>query len=240
MISPEWWDHAVVAALLAVVPLRGAWEYRRLASRVSAGVPDARNRQYRSTMIMQWGVAACIVILWAASDRPADLLGFALPGGMQLNAGLTIAVFGLAFLYSQWRGVRKLDNKGLEPLRKQMNAFAAFLPHTSKEAGLFRWLSVTAGICEEIVYRGYLIWYLAAFVGEWPAAVIAGAAFGVFHLYQGLTGVLKTGAVGLLMGLLYVGTGSLVWPMILHSAIDLQGGAVARHVLTSSELNPDS
>ena len=73
------------------------------------------------------------MVLWVVSDRPADLLGFALPGGMHLIAGLTITVFGLVFLYSQWRGVRKLDNEGLEPLRKQMNAFASFLPHTSKE-----------------------------------------------------------------------------------------------------------
>ena len=51
MISPEWWDHAVVAALIAVLPWRGTWEYRRLAGRVSAGVPDARTRRVPSAHV---------------------------------------------------------------------------------------------------------------------------------------------------------------------------------------------
>lgn len=45
--------------------------------------------------------------------------------------------------------------------------------------------------------------------------------------------MIKTGATGLVMGVLYVGTGSLLFPMILHAAVDLQGGAMARHVLGS-------
>lgn len=101
----------------------------------------------------------------------------------------------------------------------------------TRHAALFRRLSLTAGICEEIVYRGYLIWYLAAFVGAWPAAVLAGFAFGAVHIYQGPAGVVRTGIVGLGAGVLYVGTGSLLWPMILHAAIDLQGGALAQRAL---------
>ena len=57
------------------------------------------------------------------------------------------------------------------------------------------------------------------------------AGFGLAHWYQGRVGVLKTGLLGGLMATFYLGTGSLLWPAILHVAIDLQGGAVGRRVL---------
>jgi len=41
----------------------------------------------------------------------------------------------------------------------------------------------------------------------------------------------KTGVTGLIMGALFVATGSLLWPMILHAAVDLQGGAAAKLLL---------
>ncbi len=51
-------------------------------------------------------------------------------------------------------------------------------------------------------------------------------AFGLGHLYQGAAGVVKTGVSGLLAGLLYLLTGSLWIPMLLHAAVDLHAGAL--------------
>lgn len=231
MASPALLDHILVAVLVVVLPFHGAWEYRRLVRRVRAGVPNARAVEYRNTMLVQWALTGTLVALWWAAGRPAVDLGFALPGGVRLLIGAILTALGLALLYAQWRAVAVMDEKGLKALRAQMASVADLLPRTESEAALFRRLSVTAGICEEILYRGYLIWYLAAFVGEWPAAVLAALVFGVLHLYQGPAGVVKTGATGLVMAILYVGTGSLLWPMILHTAVDLQGGAMARHAL---------
>lgn len=119
-----------------------------------------------------------------------------------------------------------------------MTFIAPLLPRTDEEAAHFRVLSVTAGICEEIVYRGYLIWYLAVFIGPWPAALAAGVLFGVLHLYQGTQGISRAGALGVVMALLYVGSGSLLWPMILHAAVDLNGGAIGRRVVTAEGTPP--
>lgn len=235
MPAPEGLDHVLVAALIAVLPFYGARVYRRLVRRVRAGDPHARVREYRTTIITQWSIAALVLALWWGMARPADSLGLALPGGTRLLVGATLTALGLALLYGQWRGVAALDEKGVERLRRQMESVADLLPRTDREAALFRRLSVTAGVSEELVYRGYLIWYLAGFVGAWPAALLAGVVFGILHVYQGPTGVLKTGVTGVAMGALYVGTGSLLWPMVLHAAVDVHGGAIARRVL-----EPDS
>lgn len=231
MPIPVLWDHLVVVALLAVLPVHGVWEYRRLMRRVRAGSPDARLRVYRMTIVSQWALTAGIVGFWWATGRGAAGLGLAVPGGGRLVAGVAVTVLGLGFLLTQWRAVTAMDENGLAALRAQFASVGDLLPRTAREGALFRWLSLTAGVCEEIVYRGYLIWYLGAFMGAWAGAAVAGVAFGALHAYQGKAGAVRTGLVGLGMGALYVGTGSLLWPMILHTAIDVQGGAVGRRVL---------
>jgi len=234
MPEPAVLDHIAAAVMVLVDPLYGVWAYRRLVRRVRAGVANARAALYRKAMLLYWTFTISLVALWLGADRPAAALGLAAPEGVRLLVGAIITALGLAVLYAQWRAVSTMEEKGLEGLRAQMAAFADFLPRTEGEGAQFRLLSVTAGVCEEIWCRGFLIWYLAAFVGEWPAVFLGALVFGVGHLYQGPAGVIKTGATGLVMGILYVGTGSLLFPMILHTAVDLQGGAMARRVVGSA------
>jgi uncharacterized protein len=234
MPEPGVLDHVLVPLAVLVDPLLGVWMYRRLARRVRSGVADARVAAYRTTMLLYWAFTIGLVATWLGLDRPAAALGLAAPGGVRLLIGAIVTLLGLAFLHAQWRAVSRMDGSGLATLRAQMAPFADALPRTEREGAHFRGLAVTAGVCEEIFCRGYLIWYLAAFVGEWPATFLGAMIFGAAHLYQGSAGVVKTGATGLGMGILYVGTGSLLFPMILHAAVDLQGGAMARRVLGSA------
>ena len=58
---------------------------------------------------------------------------------------------------------------------------------------------MTAGVCEELVYRGFMIAYFSAALGVsfWVAAVLSSVAFGIAHFYQGPAGILRTGLVGM-------------------------------------------
>jgi CAAX protease family protein len=231
MPEPAVLDHILVALMVLFDPFMGVWLYRRIVKRIRAGDVNARAAGYRNTMLLNWPFAIALVVFWLAAGRPAAALGFAVPGGIQLLLGAIITVLALAVLYTQWKSVSMTDDKGLEGVRAQMASIAEFLPRSKTEAALFRGIAVTAGVCEEIWWRGFLIWYLATYVGEWPAVFIGALMFGVVHLYQGTAGVIKSGVTGLLLGILYLGTGTLLWPMIVHTAIDLHGGALARHVL---------
>lgn len=97
------------------------------------------------------------------------------------------------------------------------------LPRTKKEKILFTLLSVTAGICEEIIFRGFLVFLLKSVFPDISLIliiVISSLIFGFSHGYQGLLGVLETGAVGVLLLCLIVVTDSLILAMILHFVID--------------------
>jgi membrane protease YdiL (CAAX protease family) len=88
-------------------------------------------------------------------------------------------------------------------------------------------LAVTAGVCEEVVFRGYLLWGLDRILPLPGAVVLQALVFGVAHSYQGGKGIVKTGIVGLIMGTIAAATGSLLAPIVIHAAVDLSGGAIA-------------
>ena len=91
-----------------------------------------------------------------------------------------------------------------------------------------RWLwvavALSAGICEEIVFRGWLLATLHDIVGLTGTALLVAAsvAFGLAHVYQKVTGVVATTIAGLLFCVLYVKTGSLLLPILLHCLIDVR------------------
>jgi membrane protease YdiL (CAAX protease family) len=104
-------------------------------------------------------------------------------------------------------------------------ATLALLPRTAAERRLFTVVGLTAGICEEWLYRGFFLAVVAAVAGDLPTWVLVGlaaVAFGLAHAYQGRAGVVLTGLLGGVMAALYLGTGSLLLPVLLHAAIDLR------------------
>ena len=233
-MTPAIWDHVLAAVLLLVVPIYGRFAYRILRRKLAAGDPDARRAEYVGTIVFEWALCAIVVAAWLLASRPLAVLGFALPPGWRTIAGAAVTAAGLAFLLFQWRAVGRLDAGALDKLRAQVVSVAEMMPRTEREHRWFRAVALTAGIVEEVVYRGYLIAYLAAFLGTPAATVTAAVAFGLAHAYQGRAGIVKTGVAGLIAAVLYVTTGSLLWPIVLHAAVDLQGGAIGRRVLASS------
>ena len=86
------------------------------------------------------------------------------------------------------------------------------------------------GSYQGLVVRGFLLDRIAQVIGSsgTPALLLAigltAALFGAFHLYQGLGGALLTGAVGLVIGLIWLWGGRNLWACILlHGLVDFIG-----------------
>jgi membrane protease YdiL (CAAX protease family) len=90
---------------------------------------------------------------------------------------------------------------------------------------------VSAGICEELIYRGFLLGVLSALGGAWLGVLISSLIFGLAHSYQGPAGIAKTAGVGLVMAGLTVLTGSLWAAIFLHIVIDITSGLIAQRVV---------
>ena len=182
----------MLAALLCIgMPLLGAWKYRRLELALAAGSRGARIWTFAQTIVTQWLILGALVMLWSHEQRSWSQLGWSLPGTFRFMAGGTIClVLAGLFLLQGWyvRG----NPEAQKFLRKSTENLKVIAPSNDAEMRLFLLLSLTAGICEETLYRGYLLWYFTERSGAVWAVLVATVAFGLGHFYQGITGVLKT------------------------------------------------
>lgn len=217
----------LVSLLILVWPV---WEHRvglpRLRAALAAGQRGALTRAYTLTMLLQWGLTALALAVWVMPGRPLTQLGLRLPEGWRAALGLgLIALLGV-LLVRQERAVRK-DPATRAKIRPQLGSVAWFLPRTPLELKRFTSLSVTAGVCEELLCRGWFLALLAPWLPPVVTLIATSVFFGLGHFYQGTTGIVKTGITGLIMGTLYLVTGSLLVPMILHAVVDIGSGRVA-------------
>ena len=214
---------SVLLILLVVVPLLGLWDFRRLIRWHLEKRSDARLRTYTWLLVMEWGLTAGLLTWWILSGRDWESLKVvsAFSGWGWLALGLGVA--GAGFMIRQMISVMKTPSD-LAKLRAEMGALRALAPVTRRESRAFALVSVTAGVCEEILYRGILMAVLTPAVGLWPAVGLSSVIFGMGHAYQGFPGILKTTLVGMVMALLTVFSGSLLVAMVLHTVIDVTSG----------------
>jgi membrane protease YdiL (CAAX protease family) len=232
-LTPVWLDHALVVVLAVLFPIRGStFGYRRLATASPERVDQVRRSLYAQALTIQWALAACVLGLWWWGGRSWTALGVVPRGFLRPALGLAV-VGGIAVALFQVRARARQSPETLGRYREKLGHLERMLPHTPEELALFHRVSWTAGICEELLYRGYLLWYLGHWMGV-PAVVVSSVLFGIGHSYQGWKGVLTTGLVGLVMALVYLAAGSL-WPaMALHALIDIHSGTIAYAALNAA------
>jgi uncharacterized protein len=112
-----------------------------------------------------------------------------------------------------------------------LKSLSYFFPATWTERRWWVFVCITAGVCEETLFRGFMLHYL--YVIPWTlnltlALLISSVIFGFNHLYQGAGGVAGSAIVGFLFGLLFLLTGNLLLPIIFHVMIDLRMLAIFR------------
>jgi len=218
-------DHLLMLALFVVQPLHGAWAYRRYVARIEGGEAPDRIGQYRDVLIMEWVAFAVLVAVWVFCARPFADLGFVPPRGTGFVAGLVLLVAATAWLGHAWRQARHADDDERRKLAAALGDLVHFLPNTRRTYRVFCGVSVTAGIVEETVYRGFAFWYLAAWLPMWAVVLVSAVIFGLGHSYQGMSGMFRVTAIGIAFGLFYWLTGSIWLPMAAHMILDiLQGG----------------
>ena len=224
---PRLFDHVLFVVLAAIGPLWAAsFGYRRLARATPDALPRMRRTTYRATIALQLGLASAVVALWAATGRPWATLGLV----PRVTWGLLGIGLGTAIVVSYIVRQRRLvlgDDAALAEVRERMRHLEPVLPRTPGEMRGFAALAITAGVCEELLYRGFMIQYLAHFTNLIAAAAIAVALFGIGHAYQGWRGIQLTGVVGAFLTAVYLLSGSLLAPMLLHALMDLHSGHLA-------------
>jgi len=223
LIAP--WYHTVIYLLiLAAIAWWGTHVNKMSAIPPSGGNQGApQHRQaiaYVSNMVSEW---LLLLFVWAGVHKRQGVRG--LMGGRwttwrQVAIDVAIAapfwVLWTATAYYTWRLIG--PPKGP---RGPLN----FPPHGLIDISAWLALSATAGICEEIMYRGYLQQQFRAITGSATVGLLVQAVlFGLGHTYQGWKPVFVISILGLLYGLLVQWRQNLRSAVISHAWSDMFEG----------------
>lgn len=224
-------DLFFVALFAVAFPLWDCFVFWPAFERQSEADPArARTRLWKQAIGYAWPIVAVGAALWVAHDRSWTSFGFSVPDGWRLWTSIGLFLLLAAYYAYAVAGLAG-SSDARASLRQQIGGLTAVVPHTRRELYWFSGVSLTAGFCEEFLYRGYFVWALSPFLGWWGAAALSLACFAVAHVYQGWNGVLRTAMVGALYTLAVAILGSL-WPAIaLHALLDLGSGMMAWLVL---------
>jgi len=224
----------VIGFLALFVPVIGLWDDRRLRRWLADGWPNARVTSYRQIIILEWTAAIGMLVWWMVERRPVEPLFLTWQiSGWRLFVAVLAAAGAAGILIQTKRTVK--NPAELAKVRDAIGSLEIMVPRTAQEVTTFKVMAITAGVCEEIMYRGVLQAVLASLFGWWLAVVIGGVIFGLGHIYQGTVGFFKTGLLGMFMSVLTIFTGTLIPAILLHAVIDLTSGAMMTEALRDDD-----
>ncbi len=99
------------------------------------------------------------------------------------------------------------------------------LPQSRAELLPFLALALTAGLCEEFLYRGFAMAALTrAGLPVWTVVLLSSILFAMAHLYQGRGGIVSTLVIGTVFGTARIAYDGLAPVILWHSAVDAVAG----------------
>lgn len=220
-------DIVLAVALATVLPVHLLLAHRREKRREAAGYARTRIQRYQGAIALILSLGVVTLAVWAASGRSFTELGLVANGTIPFIAGSVVVLLICAALIVQCFMIA-LSEKERAQLARYVEAQGEvdkFVPRTTNELRLFAAVSLVAGVFEEIVFRGFLIWAFAHWMPLWAAAIASIAVFTLSHLYQETSGALvRVFGVAVVLTLVAVLSGSLYPAILLHAAVDLTSG----------------
>jgi membrane protease YdiL (CAAX protease family) len=240
MTSTTIFDHLLAGFIGLFLPAVRAIQLRR-----SAPQPESVELESSQKIAIYWGNGALLAVqgvggllAWWYADRTWQELGLtARPE--RLGWGLLLALVFLFFYAADtWR---QLAPERLPETRARWRRDTPFMPETAREVRHSLVLVGTAAVFEEILYRGFLVTYVAHFTGSSPVSIAVAVAlpalvFGVGHSYQGLPAVFKIVVLASVFGAIFIVTRSLWIPMALHALVDLVGMLLGPKLLSPGRI----
>lgn len=216
----------LVFMMVVLQPVLGRRRYLRFLLLVRRQ-PSARVRFYAGGIAGAWINVGAVAIIGAFAGRSARGIGLTAHAVSRYEATqghIAIAYFAILLVVTTviiWR----TSAEKLSRLRRLVLPIAQMLPTSPVERLTFAGVAITAGICEEILYRGFGIAYLRWIdpsIGRTSLVLITATAFGLAHLYQGPRNVLLTGIAGGIFASLTLATGTLLPAIVIHVLVDLR------------------
>lgn len=219
-MDANWVIQGWATLLLVGLPLLAARDGARGLELERAS--EFRRPIYFSIALSLLLIAGATLGVAAWQDVPGSALGWRVgdPGrAAAWSAGVAVAGVLVA-----WTVTRVADRLGLE----ESELAVLLMPRTPREKRAFLLLVGVGAVCEEYIFRGFLLHAVEAWSGSVGVATgVTALSFGLAHGYQRLAGIVRATLLGAVLALPVVVTGSLFGAVVGHfwinAAIGLGG-----------------
>ena len=220
-VAPAW-HTALLAALFLGMAISGAL-FQRHAQSTPGMLRTYPNviPLYLSLIAMEWGL---FFYVWKGGLRRTGTTLSEIIGGKWASAKDVFVDLSLAVgVWAVWMLIEKGWDRVLG--RGHAASIQSYLPQRAIEILLWIGVSVSAGICEEFVFRGYFQKQFEAYTHtKWLGLILQSVLFGVSHGYQGVQACAQIAIFGSLYGALALWRKSLRPGMMAHAGSDILSG----------------
>ena len=229
----------LLASLVVFFTVMSIIGVKQTKQMLNTGIDEqTRIQTYATTTFGLWIPVIALFVVMAFSDITFADIGFSLPS-FQLNPVVTIIILTAAFLWSAffiymiiaYMVSAKHRQRRNEVLVKKATGndyydlviAKVMTPRTKKEKRWWLPLSISAGVCEEIIFRGAFVFLVSRIFPDlsvYLVFLVVVILFGLGHFYQGTKGFIISTLVGAFFTLIYIASGSLIFVIAIHFLTD--------------------
>ncbi|MDZ5473359.1 CPBP family intramembrane glutamic endopeptidase [Bacillus sp. 31A1R] len=227
----------VIAFLCTYEPIYGYFDYQKFKEKVRIHSGE-RVKYYKKIMIGLW--VPTLFILGLVLFGPITLQDIGIKGVSlhteTLGKWVTYITLGLFAVYTLALIYYLIGSKVSVKMRNEIakakqaelekSKFNDIMPVSKHDKKVWTFVSWTAGITEEIIYRGFLLFALTQLFPDlsiWVILIVSSVLFGLAHTYQGWNNVIRTSIMGLFLALIYISLDSLIPVILFHFLADYIG-----------------
>jgi len=185
-----------------------------------------KNIEYIKIVFSLWVPTTFLVYLFCTNNLSVVSFNYIIKANWQNILSLSFILIAVIYLVILSRTI-KINEQLKSEIAQKFQPFLNLMPVTKSQMLIFTLLvSVSAGICEELIFRAYLYNLLDTHIGITGAIFFSSIAFGFWHIYLGWKEVLRTSIMGAIFCGVYIFTGNILIPIILHIFIDVYSGLI--------------
>lgn len=192
---------------------------------------------YKQTLLIFWGLTLLIFLNFFVYKQPD--LNFNLKLSI-INTGLIILILVLTYLQYKTSNITPKDSNSV---KEKLKGIYHYLPKTRNELIWFSLLSISAGICEEIIFRLFFFEFLKEHTTLIITFIVTNLIFAITHIGTGKRNLISSFFLGVLFSVLYYFTDNIWIAVLLHSLINLNAGLLGFRInkieKSESELSPN-
>lgn len=197
--------------LLLVMPGEALWrDWSKRPAR-------SQERRYRATIARALALLFALLMVARIEGINGAELGIGTQLGIGGFIGLAIALVVVGGLTAATLLARP------DPAKVRRHPTNALMPEGPREVRLFLLLTPLVGFAWELLYRGYLLWWLTPLIGAPLAVIGASVSYGLAHGWKNARESFPSIVSAFLFTIGYALTGSLWWLIVIHMGLPLIG-----------------